>query len=71
MVKPVRVLTDAEFTVLRKWACVRCEHCGYCSHCDKLMCSLDFVLCEVVEADSESWFSARSLESVEVNATAR
>jgi len=47
MVKPVRVLTDAEFAVLRKWACVRCRHFGYCPRCDKLECSLDLPLCEV------------------------
>lgn len=28
MLKRVRILTDAEFSVLRRWACVRCDlHC--------------------------------------------
>jgi len=44
MVKTVRVLTDAEFSVLRKYACVRCEHFGYCPSCKKLECSFGLSL---------------------------
>ena len=46
MVKHSRVLKDAEFAVLRKWACVRCKHFGYCPSCDKLECSLGLRLTE-------------------------
>jgi len=47
MVGRVRVLTDAEFAVFRKYVCVRCEHFGYCPSCDKLECSLGLRLTEV------------------------
>jgi hypothetical protein len=47
MVKPVKVLTDAEFAVFRKYACVRCGHFGYCSHCGKLECPFGLQLTEV------------------------
>ena len=47
MVKRIRVLSDAEFAVFRKYACVRCEHFGYCPRCDKLECSLGLSLTEV------------------------
>lgn len=47
MVKPVKVLTDAEFAVLRKWTCVRCEHFGYCPRCNKWECSLGLSLTEI------------------------
>jgi hypothetical protein len=47
MVKRVRVLTDAEFAVFSKYACVRCEHFGYCPSCHKLGCSLGLRLTEI------------------------
>jgi hypothetical protein len=47
MDKTVRVLTDAEFSVLRKYACVRCEHFGYCPSCRTLECSFGLPLREV------------------------
>jgi hypothetical protein len=47
MDKPVRVLTDAEFSALRTYACVRCTHFGYCPSCRKLECSKGLPLSEV------------------------
>lgn len=47
MVKRARVLTDAEFAVLRKYTCVRCGHFGYCPSCHKLECSLGLPLTEI------------------------
>jgi hypothetical protein len=44
--KPARVLTDAEFSALCKYACVRCEHFGYCPSCRKLECFLGLLLRE-------------------------
>lgn len=46
MVKPVKVLKDAEFSVLRKYVCVECEHFGYCPSCKKLERSLGLPLSE-------------------------
>ena len=47
MARTVRVLTDAEFSVLRKWACVGCSHFGYCPKCKKWECSFGLPLSEV------------------------
>ena len=43
----IRILTDAEFVVFRKYVCVRCRHFGYCPSCDKLECCLGLPLTEV------------------------
>jgi hypothetical protein len=47
MANQVRVLTDAEFSVFRKYACVRCGHFMYCFRSNKFQCSLGFPLTEV------------------------
>jgi len=47
VVKTVRVLTDAESSVLCKYVCVRCEHFGYRPSFRKLECSLGLPLSEV------------------------